>query len=404
MIRSAPVSTEAERSDAFIERFSLDPRSAGSLSGVRCAVKDLIDVAGHHTGCGNPTWRDTHPVAAANAVAVDLLLAAGARLVGKTVTDELAFSIIGENAHYGTPRNPRAPGRVPGGSSSGSASAVAQGECELGIGTDTTGSVRVPAANCGLVGMRPTHGRVSVAGVMPFAPGFDTVGALARDLPTLARGMSVLLGLETPLAATPARLELVRLREAWALAEPAVADACRSWLAARRLAGTEVALADLAGATGADPTTWLETHCQLQWSEIGACLGTWIAAARPTFGPLIAANFRLLDQIDRRRLAERVRLREQLARALNAGLGRRRILCFPTTSAPPPRTGQSYGDRREDTYMRPTLTLQTFASIARLPQVTLPAGVVDGAPVGISFASAAGSDATLLAWLAAISG
>src|SRR5690606_12615389 len=136
--------------------------------GTTFAAKDLIDVAGRRTGCGNPRWPETHPPAAVNAVAVDLLLACGATLAGKTITDEVAFSIVGENEHYGTPLNPRAPDRVPGGSSSGSASAVARGECDFALGTDTTGSVRVPSANCGLFGMRPSHDRVSLAGVMPF--------------------------------------------------------------------------------------------------------------------------------------------------------------------------------------------------------------------------------------------
>ncbi len=385
--------------DPFIERFHIAPLASGPLDGRRVGIKDLIDIAGHHTGCGNPRWRDTHPVAAVNAVVVDLLLHAGASVVGKTITDELAFSIIGENACYGTPLNPRAPERVPGGSSSGSASAVAQGECDVGIGTDTTGSVRVPAANCGLVGMRPSHGRVSLAGVMPFAPAFDTVGALTRDLATLERVMAVLLGFGDSAPAAAPSFEILLPREAWALAEPAVAAAGREWLATRRLAGRDVGLADLVGDAGADPAAWLVTHCQLQWAEIRACLGSWLADATPTFGPLITANFRLLEQIDRSRLAERQRLREQLAARLNAALGAQHILCFPTTSAPAPRRGQLYGDRREDAYMSPTLTLQTFATIARLPQVTLPCGTVEGAPVGISFAALHGADAPLLRWL-----
>jgi amidase len=390
-----------DRTDAFVERFTVAPRARGPLDGVRVAVKDLLDVAGRHTGCGNPTWRDTHPVAATNACAVDLLLHAGGELVGKTISDELAFSIIGENAHYGTPLNPRAPDRVPGGSSSGSASAVAQGECALGIGTDTTGSVRVPAANCGLFGMRPTHGRVSVAGVMPFAPTFDTVGAMARDLPTLARAMGVLLGLGAASGASSP--SVVCIREAWALAAAPVAATCRNWLAAHGIDAGEVDLAALTAGAGADPAVWLATHCQLQWAEIDASIGTWVRSAQPAFGALIAANFRLLDQVDRSQLPEHVRRRERLAARLNAGLADR-IACFPTTAAPPPRKGQLFGDRREDAYMRPTLTLQTFASIGRLPQVTVPAGTVDGAPIGLSFASAAGSDAQLLAWLARVIG
>src|SRR5262245_14511538 len=164
---------------AFLERFDVEPTRSGPLDGLRVAVKDLIDVAGHRTGCGNPRWLETHPPAVAHAVAVEVLLAAGARLVGKTITDELAFSIVGENAHYGTPLNPAAPDRVPGGSSSGSASAVACGLVDFALGTDTGGSVRVPASNCGIWGWRPTHGLVSVAGVVPFAPTLDTVGVFA---------------------------------------------------------------------------------------------------------------------------------------------------------------------------------------------------------------------------------
>jgi amidase len=383
--------------DAFIDRFVVEPTGSGPLDGLRLAVKDLIDVAGHRTGCGNPRWRETHPEAAAHAVAVELLLAAGARLVGKTVSDELAFSIIGENAHYGTPRNPAAPDRIPGGSSSGSASAVAAGECDVALGTDTTGSVRVPAANCGVFGMRPTHDRVSLAGVMPFAPSFDTVGAMARDLPTLARTMRVLAGLEDTPAGAPPRIALVR--EAWALAEPGVRDAGRAWLSAHGVRAEEVGLDDLVGAEGRDPATWLATHCQLQWAEIAASLGSWVASARPPFGKLIAANFRLLEQIDRPRLGERVALRERLATRLGSALASGAFLCIPTTSAPPPRLGHPFGDRADDPYMTPTLTLQTFATIGRLPQVTVPAGMVDGAPVGLSFLAAAGDDARLLAWL-----
>ena len=151
-------SIAAEQSGAFVETFELPPTADGPLAGLTFAVKDLIDVAGRPTGCGNPTWRDTHPPASVHAVCVEQLLASGARCVGKTVTDEMAFSLIGENHFYGTPLNPAAPDRVPGGSSSGSASAVACGLADFAFGTDTGGSVRVPASNCGLWGLRPSHG------------------------------------------------------------------------------------------------------------------------------------------------------------------------------------------------------------------------------------------------------
>src|SRR5215204_7383070 len=153
--------TAVEEGSAFVQEIEVDPTGSGPLDGLSFAVKDLIDIGGYKTGCGNPSWGDTHPPASMNAVCVEQLLDAGARCVGKTVSDELAFSLLGENHFYGTPLNPKAPERVPGGSSSGSASAVVCGLVDFALGTDTGGSVRVPANNCGVWGMRPSHGFIS---------------------------------------------------------------------------------------------------------------------------------------------------------------------------------------------------------------------------------------------------
>ncbi len=144
--------------------------SGGPLAGLTFAAKDLFDVAGHPTGGGNPDWARQYPVPTRHAWAVQRLLDAGATLIGKTITDEVSLGILGENAFDGTPLNPSAPDRVPGGSSSGSASAVAQGLCDIALGTDTGGSVRVPASFCGLHGIRPTHGRIDLSGMLPQAP------------------------------------------------------------------------------------------------------------------------------------------------------------------------------------------------------------------------------------------
>src|SRR5262252_5455177 len=187
-----PTITVAQ-SNAFITTFDILPIGTGPLDGLRFAVKDTIDVAGFKTGCGNPTWRDSHPSAVVHAVSVEQLLHGGARCVGKTISDELAFSLLGENHFYGTPLNARAPDRVPGGSSSGSASAVACGLVDFALGTDTGGSTRLPASNCGIWGFRPSHGLVSVAGVNPLAPSFDAVGVLAQSADVLARVGLVLL-------------------------------------------------------------------------------------------------------------------------------------------------------------------------------------------------------------------
>ena len=159
-------------------------------------------------------------MAAVNAVCVDQLLLAGARCVGKTVCDELAFSLEGENFFYGAPLNPRAPARVAGGSSSGSAAAVACGLADFALGTDTGGSVRVPASNCGLYGLRPSHGFISTAGVVPYAPSIDTVGVLAASADILVRAASVLLSCQVPGRVEPSAVHL--FQEAWELADPEV--------------------------------------------------------------------------------------------------------------------------------------------------------------------------------------
>ena len=167
----------------------------GPLKGLGFAAKDIFDVAGTVTGWGNPDRRASAAPAAQHSAAVERLLAAGAHLVGKTITDELAFSLNGQNPHYGAPANSNAPGRITGGSSSGSASAVAGDLADLALGSDTGGSVRIPASYCGVYGLRPSHGRISLAGVMPLAPSLDTVGCFARDAAALSRASRALCGL-----------------------------------------------------------------------------------------------------------------------------------------------------------------------------------------------------------------
>ena len=176
----------------------------GRLAGLRFAAKDIYDIAGQTCCCGNPDWLASHPPAERTASAVAALLDAGATLVGKTLTDELAFSLNGENHHYGTPVNSAAPDRIPGGSSNGSASAVAGHLVDFALGSDTGGSIRAPASYCGLYGLRPSHGAIPVDGIMPLAPSFDTVGWFARDPQLLERVGDVLLGPAT--ATGPGRL------------------------------------------------------------------------------------------------------------------------------------------------------------------------------------------------------
>jgi len=387
-------------SNAFVTTFDLPPVSSGPLNGLRFAVKDTIDIAGFKTGCGNPRWRDSHPAAAVHAVCVEQLLLAGARCVGKTICDELAFSLLGENHFYGTPLNAHAPDRVPGGSSSGSASAVACGLVDFALGTDTGGSTRVPASNCGIWGFRPSHDFISVAGVNPLAPSFDTVAVLAQSADLLAKVGLVLLADAPVSAGKPATIHL--LREAFAIADPDVQEALSEPLQRlREIFGGIVRESSLQELVGDDAghsfPTWAETFCVIQWAEIESCLGAWIANARPEFGPGIAASFQLMTQLDRRRVAEAVQRREQYFRSLHQFLGPEDLLCIPTTPALAPRKGDPPTRSSSGSgYYPRTLSLTSVAGMGRLPQVSLPIADADGVPVGLSLLARHGEDSFLL--------
>lgn len=172
----------------------LPATAQGVLSGTHFVFKDLFDVAGFVTGAGNPTWLTTHEKATDTSPLISALLEAGAECSGRVQTDELAYSLNGQNVHYGTPVNPAAADCIPGGSSSGSAVAVANGDCEFSIGTDTGGSVRVPASYCGLYGLRPTLGSLDLSHAFELAKSFDTAGIFTRDLGLMRQVWSILSG------------------------------------------------------------------------------------------------------------------------------------------------------------------------------------------------------------------
>ncbi len=395
----AGYSISIEQSGAFVETFDLPPPADGPLAGLRFAVKDLIDVAGRPTGCGNPTWRDTHPPAVAHAVCVEQLLAAGAHCVGKTMTDELAFSLIGENHFYGTPLNAAAPSRVPGGSSSGSASAVACGLVDFALGTDTGGSVRVPASNCGVWGLRPSHGFVSVAGVMPFAPTFDTVGILARNGEVLRRSAEVLLAGQTRIGHEPPTIHL--LDDALALVDADVRQTLEPVIErlrsvhGRRM--TTISLAQVFGdRSGSRWDTWFDTYCTIQWGEIRSSLGGWIAAERPRFGPATAGSFQLVHDLDRRRLRSAIETREACCRVLQNAIGPLDIWCLPTVPSSAPPKASSAQDRTGG-YYRKALSLTSLAGIGRMPQVSMPLARTADSPVGLSLIGARGQDMYVVA-------
>ena len=263
--------------DAFIPgpRAQIAGRPGGPLAGLSFAVKDLIDVAGVPTGGGSPDWPRYGPVPTRHAAVVQTLLDAGASVIGKTITDEVSLGILGENAHDGTPLNPAAPDRVPGGSSSGSASAVASGACDFALGTDTGGSVRVPASFCGLYGLRPTHGRIDFTGIAVQAPASDTCGWFARDPETFGRVAETLFGGTLP-AALPTTVLVAT--DAFGFADEAVAAALMP-LVDRLVAlvGTrrDVTLAP------AGLSIWQRAQRVLQGSEAWQTFQPWLDQCNP---------------------------------------------------------------------------------------------------------------------------
>lgn len=363
------------------------PTGHGPLDGLRLAVKDLIDVQGEVTGGGNPDWAAGQTPALRHSPAVAACLAAGATLVGKTITDELAFSLEGENAHHGTPFNPRAPNRLPGGSSSGSASAVAGRAADIALGTDTGGSVRIPASFCGLFGMRPSHGRIPLQGVVPFAPSLDTVGWFARDAATLRRvGQVLLKGSTEEASASP---PWVMLDEAWALADPEVVHAltpiAQAWAPEHRNDVFDAPMAD-----------WLRAYQVLQGAEISDQLGPWIQATQPRFGPDIAPRFASVFSLDGAEIARWQAWRTRHAHRLLALVAREPQVWVMPTSPMSPLMRDASKEQRGDFYQR-TLALCALAGLAGLPQITLPLGTLaDGTPIGLSLIGAPGTDLPLL--------
>ena len=373
--------------DAFVERFVIEPTADGELRGATFAVKDLFDVAGHRTGCGNPTWAATHPPASSNAAIVQLLLQSGARLVGKTRTDEMAYSIEGRNSHEGAPRNPAAPERLTGGSSSGAASATAAGEVDFAIGTDTAGSVRVPAAWCGLFGLRPTHGRVPATGLTPLAPSFDTVGWLARSSAMLREVGGVLLGEGATRVSGPSILRDARVNGCADAMVAAHVESMFEACAARGFRAGDVSLA-------VDLEAVAQCLRILQGHEAWGIHGRWIDAAQPKFGAGVAERFAAARLITTHQVADAARERAAIIARLDAALPPGMMLCLPTVPAPAPR--RDAAPEQLQSLRTRVFPLTALASLTGRPQITLPLPAAAGAPVGFSLLGWRNGDEALL--------
>lgn len=361
------------------------------LLGARVAVKDVIDLAGAPTGNGHPLLLAEAEPASRHASCLARVLDAGGVSAGKVHTDELAYSLGGTNAHYGAPANPAAPGRLTGGSSSGTAAAVAGRLADVGLGTDTAGSIRVPASYCGLYGLRPTHARADLTGISPLAPSFDTPGLLTRTLPLLRDAAAALLSGTESDGHSPRRL--LAPADLWSLAAPDVRAALSPVLA--RLAdglGLAPDRARLFDDRAPFPhSVARDAFITVQAAEVWRAHGPWIVRARPEFGPNVAARLRAARQVTRDH-EESARAR---AAAVARWLGRRlegAVLAIPATPTPAPAYGGAGAGVREA-----LLGLTCLAGLGGLPALTVPGPRADGLPVGLCLLAAPGGDEQLLA-------
>ena len=362
----------------------------GPLTGLTFAAKDVFDIAGSRTGFGNPSWLESHPPATATAPAVQRLLDAGAEMVGKTMTDEITYSLSGQNAHYGTPVNSAAPGRIPGGSSSGSASAVAGGLVDFALGTDCGGSVRLPASYCGILGIRPSHGRVSLEGVAPFTWSFDVAGWFARDADVFAAVGRALLDDEGE-PAMPKRL--LYAQDAFDVVSSEVAEALSP--AVELAAGIIGERSDIAVSPDG-LSNWYETFRVIQAWEIWFNHAAWIEEVKPEFGPGIRERFEWASRVTEQE-AEAARSRQAaIVERIRGLFGEGDVLCLPTSPRVAPPV-DAPTDELENRVRAQAMSLLCIAGLAGLPQVSLPMASLDGLPLGFSLVGPWGADSQLLA-------
>lgn len=358
----------------------VQPLSLGDAEGPTVAVKDCLDIAGYPTRCGSRLFAEALP-AASHATVVEALLAAGCRIVGKANMHELAYGVTGINAWTGTPPNPRYPDRVPGGSSSGSAVAVAAHLVDFALGTDTGGSVRLPATCCGVYGFKPTFGRISRQGAHPSDTSLDCIGPLARDIATIERAMAIIdPGFRTIKAAT-ATLGVVR--DASVEVDPRIAVIVASALSATGLELRPVELPSLREAYDAGLTIMAAE----MFSAFGAHCGSGL------IGPDVDARLQAAGNITSEQSTAAEAVRRRFAAEVDAALQRVDALALPALPIVPPTIEEAADTRAA---LRLTMLLRPF-NLSGHPALTIPLQTADGLPAGLQLIGAMHRDEALCA-------
>lgn len=406
---------------AFVERLKLlpppqppPPKAPHPLTGLSFAISDVFDVNGFVTGFGNPDWSRTHEPASQTSTVVTTLVEGGATCTGRTVVDDMAFGISGEQIHFDTPTNPAAPARMPGGSSSGAAVAVTANFVDFSLGTDAVGGVRVPAAYCGVLGFRPSHGTVSHTGIIPVSASLDTVGWFARD-PSILRHVGHVL-LQVPFAALRNPRNVVIADDCFQLLKsPGDRVSQAVTKAVEKLFGRQILRHENLEAYLNSKVPSLKLFADKKFNGERKSSSTnllayamhmlrrhefkqnhleWIDDAKPNLDPVISSQMQGALEITDTIIDSCHAIRNEMRSALNDLLKDDGILVIPTVAEPPPKTGAK--EIQSEDYQIRSCSFSSIASMSGGCQVCVPVGFHDKCPISVSFVARQGGDRFLL--------
>ena len=358
----------------------------GTLKNLNFLVKDMCEIKNFKTSCGNPDFYKKCKIATDYAPFLTDLLNQGATLEGVTICDEFFYSLIGENGHYGTPTNLNAPGCVPGGSSSGSAAALTTNLYDFSIGSDTGGSVRVPASFCGLFGIRPTHNRINTEGVYPMAPSFDTLGWFSKDVDVFKKIGSVLLNSNKKTEFSFE--EFVIAEDILELANPEIVKLFDNYVYNKFSEIKKIRL------SMHDKEEIADNFRIIQGGEIKENIIPWILENKPKISPEINNRIEMAMKITTDEINKAQKFRENLKVEIDKSLPKGIIAIFPTTPFSSLKCGQS--DEQLASYRKKLMEFTSIAGMTSRPQISMPKFKNNTGPIGISLLGWQYSDEVLL--------